>query len=188
MSSSKIKKISNVLSAVGIVLLLIALLFGFSFIKIGVQNLVAIDNVEIDIENGEDSRIKTEGKLVSMNTQVSVVSYEVDGNEYSTELQVYTDEFKPGDSLDIYYSKENMLLDLAKNHILKQQIFVLFSLLERVKKIAMAYMLEVVLGVMGDTVPVYLILIIILGLILTYQKNQEKNIILILFVFYLLFQ
>ena len=107
MSSSKIKKISNVLSAVGIVLLLIALLFGFSFIKIGVQNLVAIDNVEIDIENGEDSRIKTEGKLVSMNTQVSVVSYEVDGNEYSTELQVYTDEFKPGDSIDIYYSKEN---------------------------------------------------------------------------------
>ena len=107
MSGSKINKISNVLSAVGIVLLLIALLFGFSFIKIGVQNLVAIDNVEIDIENGEDSRIKTEGKLVSMNTQVSVVSYEVDGNEYSTELQVYTDEFKPGDSIDIYYSKEN---------------------------------------------------------------------------------
>ncbi len=107
MNSSKIKKISNVLSAVGIVLLLIALLFGFSFIKIGVQNLVAIDNVEIDIENGADLRVKTEGKLVSMNTQVSVVSYEVDGEEYSTELQVYTDEFKPGDSIDIYYSKEN---------------------------------------------------------------------------------
>jgi hypothetical protein len=107
MSSAKLKKISDILSAVSIGLLLIALLFGFSFVKIGIQNLVAIDNVDIDIENSKDTKIKTEGKLVSVNTQISQVSYTVDGNEYVADLQVYTEEFKPGDTLDVYYSIED---------------------------------------------------------------------------------
>ena len=104
MSNAKLKKISNVISVVSIVLLLIALLFGFSILKIGVQNLVAEDNVSIDIESSANTREITEGTITSITATTTEVSYVAEGNELTAELQVYTDEFKVGDKVDVYYA------------------------------------------------------------------------------------
>ncbi|MBP5529742.1 MAG: hypothetical protein J6X80_06805 [Lachnospiraceae bacterium] len=103
MSNKNLKKLNNVISAVSIVLLLIALLFGFSILKVGVQNLIAEDNVNIDIEASQNERVKVEGTIVSMNTQVTQVSYEVEGKELTADLGVYTDAYKVGDKVDVYY-------------------------------------------------------------------------------------
>ena len=94
MSNAKLKKISSAVSVVSIVLLLIALLFGFSILKIGVQNLVAEDNVNIDIESSANTREKVEGTITSITATSTEVSYVAEGNELTAELQVYADEFK----------------------------------------------------------------------------------------------
>ncbi|MBR6382518.1 MAG: hypothetical protein IKS56_00855 [Lachnospiraceae bacterium] len=104
MSNAKLKKISSAVSVVSIVLLLIALLFGFSILKIGVQNLVAEDNVNIDIESSANTREKVEGTITSITATSTEVSYVAEGNELTAELQVYADEFKVGDSVDVYYA------------------------------------------------------------------------------------
>ena len=104
MSNAKLKKISSAVSVVSIVLLLIALLFGFSILKIGVQNLVAEDNVNIDIESSANTRQITEGTITSITATTTEVSYVAEGNELTAELQVYADEFKVGDKLDVYYA------------------------------------------------------------------------------------
>ena len=91
----------------GLILLLIALLFGVSFIRVGVQNLIAKDNVHIDIENSKDSLVTTEGHIVSESVQITRVSYTVDGTEYYADLQVYTDAFAVGDALTVYYSPDD---------------------------------------------------------------------------------
>ncbi|MBO4784671.1 MAG: hypothetical protein IKX08_00935 [Lachnospiraceae bacterium] len=104
MSNAKLKKINNVISVVSIVLLLIALLFGFSILKIGVQNLVAEDNVNIDIESSANTRQAVKGTITSITATTTEVSYVAEGNELTSELQVYADEFKVGDSVDVYYA------------------------------------------------------------------------------------
>ena len=104
MSNAKLKKISSAVSVVSIVLLLIALLFGFSILKIGVQNLVAEDNVNIDIESSANTREKVEGTITSITATSTEVSYVAEGNELTSELQVYADEFKVGDKVDVYYA------------------------------------------------------------------------------------
>ena len=104
MSNAKLRKFNNVISAVSIVLLLIALLFGFSILKIGVQNLVAEDNVHIDIESSANTREITEGTITSITATSTEVSYVAEGNELTAELQVYTDEFNVGDKVDVYYA------------------------------------------------------------------------------------
>lgn len=104
MSNAKLKKISNVISVVSIVLLLIALLFGFSILKIGVQNLIAEDNVNIDIESSANTREIAEGTITSITATTTEVSYVAEGNELTAELQVYTDAFKVGDKVDVYYA------------------------------------------------------------------------------------
>ncbi|MBR4411989.1 MAG: hypothetical protein IKS60_00090 [Lachnospiraceae bacterium] len=104
MSNAKLKKINNVISVVSIVLLLIALLFGFSILKIGVQNLVAEDNVNIDIESSANTRQAVKGTIISITATTTEVSYVAEGNELTSELQVYADEFKVGDSVDVYYA------------------------------------------------------------------------------------
>ena len=103
MSGAKLKKFNNVISAVSIVLLLIALLFGFSILKVGVQNLIAVDNVNIDIEASQNERQVVEGTIVSMDATHTEVSYVVDDTELTADLQVYTDAFKVGDKVDVYY-------------------------------------------------------------------------------------
>ena len=75
MSNASLKKVSHVISVVSIVLLLIALLFGFSILKIGVQNLVAEDNVHIDIEASENTREITQGTITSITATTTEVSY-----------------------------------------------------------------------------------------------------------------
>ena len=104
MSNAKLKKISSAVSVVSIVLLLIALLFGFSILKIGVQNLVAEDNVNIDIESSANTRQAVKGTITSITATTTEVSYVAEGNELTSELQVYADEFKVGDSVDVYYA------------------------------------------------------------------------------------
>ena len=104
MSNAKLKKVSNVISVVSIVLLLIALLFGFSILKIGVQNLVAEDNVHIDIEASANTREITKGTITSITATSTEVTYEVDGKELTAELQVYADDFNVGDNVDVYYA------------------------------------------------------------------------------------
>ena len=104
MSNAKLKKVSNVISVVSIVLLLIALLFGFSILKIGVQNLVAEDNVHIDIEASENTREITEGTITSITATMTKVSYVAEGNELTAELQIYADDFNVGDKVDVYYA------------------------------------------------------------------------------------
>ena len=104
MSNAKLKKISSAISVVSIVLLLIALLFGFSILKIGVQNLVAEDNVNIDIESSANTREKVEGTITSITATSTEVSYVAEGNELTSELQVYADEFNVGDKVDVYYA------------------------------------------------------------------------------------
>ena len=104
MSNAKLKKISSAVSVVSIVLLLIALLFGFSILKIGVQNLVAEDNVNIDIESSANTREKVEGTITSITATSTEVSYVAEGNELTSELQVYADEFNVGDKVDVYYA------------------------------------------------------------------------------------
>ncbi len=104
MSNAKLKKISNVISVVSIVLLLIALLFGFSILKIGVQNLIAEDNVNIDIESSANTREIAEGTITSITATTTEVSYVAERNELTAELQVYTDAFKVGDKVDVYYA------------------------------------------------------------------------------------
>ena len=104
MSTAKLKKRSRAVSVVSIVLLLIALLFGFSILKIGVQNLVAEDNVNIDIESSANTREKVEGTITSITATSTEVSYVAEGNELTSELQVYADEFKVGDKVDVYYA------------------------------------------------------------------------------------
>ena len=104
MSNAKLKKISSAVSVVSIVLLLIALLFGFSILKIGVQNLVAEDNVNIDIESSANTRQAVKGTITSITATTTEVSYVAEGNELTAELQVYADEFKVGDSVDVYYA------------------------------------------------------------------------------------
>lgn len=104
MSNAKLKKISNVISVVSIVLLLIALLFGFSILKIGVQNLIAEDNVNIDIESSANTREITQGTITSITATTTEVSYVVDDSELTAELQIYSDAFKVGDTVDVYYA------------------------------------------------------------------------------------
>ena len=104
MSNAKLKKISSAISVVSIVLLLIALLFGFSILKIGVQNLVAEDTVNIDIESSANTREKVEGTITSITATSTEVSYVAEGNELTSELQVYADEFNVGDKVDVYYA------------------------------------------------------------------------------------
>ena len=104
MSNAKLKKISSAVSVVSIALLLIALLFGFSILKIGVQNLVAEDNVNIDIESSANTREKVEGTITSITATSTEVSYVAEGNELTSELQVYADEFNVGDKVDVYYA------------------------------------------------------------------------------------
>ena len=104
MSTAKLKKINNVISVAGIVLLLIALLFGFSILKIGVQNLVAEDNVNIDIEASANTRQITEGTITSITATTTSVTYVVEGTELTADMQVYSDEFKVGDKVDVYYA------------------------------------------------------------------------------------
>ena len=104
MSNGSLKKVSSVISVVSIVLLLIALLFGFSILKIGVQNLVAEDNVHIDIEASANTRETTKGTITSITATSTEVTYEVDGKELTAELQVYADDFNVGDNVDVYYA------------------------------------------------------------------------------------
>ena len=104
MSNAKLKKISSAVSVVSIVLLLIALLFGFSILKIGVQNLIAEDNVNIDIESSANTREITQGTITSITATTTEVSYVVDDSELTAELQIYTDAFKVGDTVDVYYA------------------------------------------------------------------------------------
>ena len=104
MSNVKLKKISSAVSVVSIVLLLIALLFGFSILKIGVQNLIAEDNVNIDIESSANTREITQGTITSITATTTEVSYVVDDSELTAELQIYTDAFKVGDTVDVYYA------------------------------------------------------------------------------------
>ena len=104
MSNAKLKKVSNVISVVSIVLLLIALLFGFSILKIGVQNLVAEDNVHIDIEASENTREITQGTITSITATTTEVSYVAEDNELTAELQIYADDFSVGDKVDVYYA------------------------------------------------------------------------------------
>ena len=104
MSNGSLKKVSSVISVVSIVLLLIALLFGFSILKIGVQNLVAEDNVHIDIEASANTREITKGTITSITATSTEVTYEVDGKELTAELQVYADDFNVGDNVDVYYA------------------------------------------------------------------------------------
>ena len=104
MSNAKLKKISSAVSVVSIVLLLIALLFGFSILKIGVQNLVAEDNVHIDIEASENTREITQGTITSITATTTEVSYVAEDNELTAELQIYADDFSVGDKVDVYYA------------------------------------------------------------------------------------
>ena len=104
MSNASLKKVSHVISVVSIVLLLIALLFGFSILKIGVQNLVAEDNVHIDIEASENTREITQGTITSITATTTEVSYVAEGNELTAELQIYADDFSVGDKVDVYYA------------------------------------------------------------------------------------
>ena len=104
MSNAKLKKVSHVISVVSIVLLLIALLFGFSILKIGVQNLVAEDNVHIDIEASENTREITQGTITSITATTTEVSYVAEDNELTAELQIYADDFSVGDKVDVYYA------------------------------------------------------------------------------------
>ena len=104
MSNAKLKKISSAISVVSIVLLLIALLFGFSILKIGVQNLIAEDNVNIDIESSANTREITQGTITSITATTTEVSYVVDDSELTAELQIYSDAFKVGDTVDVYYA------------------------------------------------------------------------------------
>ncbi len=104
MSNAKLKKISSAVSVVSIVLLLIALLFGFSILKIGVQNLIAEDNVNIDIESSANTREITQGTITSITATTTEVSYVVDDSELTAELQIYSDAFKVGDTVDVYYA------------------------------------------------------------------------------------
>ena len=107
MNKERIRKISNGLSAASIGLLLIALLIGFSFIRIGIQNLVAIDNVDIGTETFSQTATKTEAELVVSNTQISQVRYYVDGEEMNVDVQVYTDAYQVGNKLDLYYNNDD---------------------------------------------------------------------------------
>ena len=104
MSNAKLKKISSAVSVVSIVLLLIALLFGFSILKIGVQNLIAEDNVNIDIESSANTREITQGTITSITATTTEVSSVVDDSELTAELQIYSDAFKVGDTVDVYYA------------------------------------------------------------------------------------
>ena len=104
MSNASLKKVSHVISVVSIVLLLIALLFGFSILKIGVQNLVAEDNVHIDIEASENTREITQGTITSITATTTEVSYVAEDNELTAELQIYADDFSVGDKVDVYYA------------------------------------------------------------------------------------
>ena len=107
MSNKNLKKIGDILSVVCIVMLLIALLFGSSFIRIGAQNLVAVDNVKIDLETFGKNAVKTEGTVLSTDYQTTHISYDVEGEKITMDLQVYSEEYVPGSKLDVYYSNDD---------------------------------------------------------------------------------
>ena len=107
MNTEKVKKFSNILSAVSITSLLIALLVGSGFIRIGTQNLIAIDNVDIDLGNFKEAATETEGEIVVMNATLTQIKYYVDGEEMTTDMQVYTDDYPVGSKVKLYYSNED---------------------------------------------------------------------------------
>jgi len=101
------KKFSNILSTASIFLLLIALLIGTSFIRVGTQNLTAINNIDIDLETFTKEAIETECEIVTITPSVTSVRYYVDGEEYTNDMEVYSDEYSVGSKLKLYYSIEN---------------------------------------------------------------------------------
>ncbi len=108
MNTRILKKTSDVFTIAAIILVLIALLFGFSFIKIGAGNLIAVDNVKIDIETFKDNAEIVEGTIISTDTSMkTVIEFDVEGETQSQNLEVYSDEFKAGDKITVYYSKDD---------------------------------------------------------------------------------
>ncbi len=108
MNTRILRKTSDVFTIAAIILVLIALLFGFSFIKIGAGNLIAVDNVKIDIETFKDNAEIVEGTIISTDTSMkTVIEFDVEGEMQSQNLEVYSDEFKAGDKITVYYSKDD---------------------------------------------------------------------------------
>ena len=107
MVDEKKKKISGVLSIISLILLLIALLFGVSCIRVGIQNYVAIDNVDIERSNFAAEIEETKGNIASIALDKITVEYTVEDVAYKTDQQVYTDAYSVGDEVKVYYSTED---------------------------------------------------------------------------------
>ena len=108
MKENGYKKASEVMSIASIVMILIAFLFGLAMIRVGSQNLVAADNVIIDITNFSKTGVETTAHIESIDPiNKTVISYTVDGKEYTPTIEVYTDEIAAGTDTTLWYDPED---------------------------------------------------------------------------------
>ena len=98
------------MTGIGVIAILIALLFGTSFIRVGAQNLVTADNMEMEVKKGNEDFTETDG-ILSTNEMVDrgkcVITFTANEKEYNVNLEVYAPNYQPGDSVKVYYETAN---------------------------------------------------------------------------------
>ncbi len=103
MMSPKKKKLSSILSAISIILLVIALFLGSSSVTVGTSMYSNVDTVKLEAQQFATDPEIVKGVVTKASFDDNTyVSYEYDGNTYETEQVIFTEECPVGTEVDVY--------------------------------------------------------------------------------------
>ena len=108
MKKNKYQAFSEFFSGASLVCILIALFGGLALIRVGAQDLMSVDTVDMDFEQFSQNAVEVTGTIKSMDVvNRTVVTFSTDEKECEVTADIYNDQYKVGDEIKVYYNPDN---------------------------------------------------------------------------------
>lgn len=154
------KKISKVLNIVSVVLLLIALFLGSSSVTVGISMFSNVDAVNLEAQSFCEEPTAVTGVITTASFEENtIVTYEFDGNEYTSEQIVYSDECPVGKEVTVYVNPS------APSNVRIPEVFI--PVYQKYGKVILIGGLSIIIG--------NVIISIILMMINKSMKNKSRK-------------
>ena len=103
MKKNKYQAFSEFFSGASLVCILIALFGGLALIRVGAQDLMSIDTVDMDFEQFSENAVEVTGTIKSMDVvNRTVVTFSTDEKDCEVTADIYNDQYKVGDNIKLY--------------------------------------------------------------------------------------
>ena len=107
MMSPKQKTVSKILSVISLILLIIALFLGSSMVTVGTSMYSNVDAVKLEATSFCEEPVTVKGIVTKASFEENTfVDYEYDGNQYTTEQLIYSDECAAGSEVEVYVNPD----------------------------------------------------------------------------------